>query len=105
MTTNYNLSENEPECKAAELLRVLSGKWKAQIFRLAATEVLRFNSLLRKLDGANKQSVATALKELEENGLLLRSIVSEKPLHVEYTLSEKGKSMIPIFLQLEKFSD
>lgn len=100
MTTQKKINEEET-CPAQNLLKVLAGKWKPEIFRLAQEGTLRFNSLLRDLPGSNKQSVASALKELEEEGLLNRVVVSEKPLHVEYHLTEKGKGLIPIFKQLE----
>ncbi len=80
---------------------MLSGKWKPQIFRLAQDGPLRFNSLLRQLNGASKQSVALALKELETAQLLDKNVVRLKPLHIEYVLSEKGRELIPVFLQLE----
>lgn len=100
MTTEKD-TENNEGCPAQRLLKQLSGKWKPEIFRLAQQGALRFNALLRQLQGSSKQSIATALKELEEQGLLERTIVKQKPLHIEYLLSEKGKTMIPIFQQLE----
>lgn len=99
LTTIITMENND--CPAEGLLKMLSGKWKPQIFLLACSQPVRFNSLLRQLNGANKQSIATALKELEENGLLIKVTVKEKPLHIEYNLSEKGKSLIPIFRSLE----
>lgn len=99
--TATNEVQADENCPAQALLKQLSGKWKPQIFRLAADGPLRFNNLLRQLPGSNKQSVATALKELEQQGLLERTIVKLKPLHVEYVLSERGKSMIAVFRQLE----
>jgi DNA-binding HxlR family transcriptional regulator len=100
MTTKIYIN-SENNCPAESLLKMLSGKWKPQIFRLALNSPIRFNTLLRQIDGANKQSIAVALKELEEQGLLDRVVVKLKPLHVEYTLSEKGQSLIPVFRQLE----
>jgi DNA-binding HxlR family transcriptional regulator len=91
-------------CPAEGLLKQLSGKWKPQIFRFALEGPVRFNTLLRDLQGANKQSVATALKEMQESGLLDKNTIALKPLHIEYTLSEKGKSLVPVFRQLELFS-
>ena len=93
--------KSESSCKAEGLLKMLSGKWKPQIFRLALDGPIRFNSLLRQIDGSNKQSIAVALKELEEQELLERNVIRLKPLHVEYNLSEKGRSLIPVFRQLE----
>lgn len=103
--TTENSTEKENECPAQGLLKLLSGKWKSQIFLLALDGPLRFNGLLRDLKGANKQSVAVALRELEDFGLLDKKVIKLKPLHIEYTLSEKGKSLIPVFRQLEFFSE
>lgn len=100
MTTKKNTVENET-CPAQALLKMLSGKWKPEIFRLATIGPLRFSSLLREIPGSNKQSLSVALKELEEAGLLQKVIIREKPLHIEYNLTENGKSLIPIFEQLE----
>lgn len=88
------------ECPAEALLKSLSGKWKPQILRLADEGVLRFNSLMKVLPGANKQSVSVALKELESEGILVKTIVSIKPIHIEYSLTEKGKEIIPLLLNL-----
>ena len=96
--------ENENSCPAEGLLKLLSGKWKPQIFKLALDGSVRFSSLLRDIEGSNKQSLAVALKELEEQGLLEKITVQLKPLHIEYNLSEKGKSLIPVFRQLEMLS-
>ncbi|OPB89267.1 winged helix-turn-helix transcriptional regulator [Elizabethkingia ursingii] len=100
MTTNSN-NKNHECCPAEELLKLLSGKWKPQIFRLAIEGPLRFSSLLRQIERSNKQSIATALKELEAEGLLIKNTIKLKPLHIEYTLSERGKQMLPVFQQLE----
>ena len=102
--TTENKSEKENECPAEGLLKLLSGKWKPQIFLLAVDGPLRFNALVRDIKGPNKQSVAVALRELEDFGVLDKKMITLKPLHIEYTLSEKGKSLIPVFRQLEFFS-
>ena len=80
---------------------MLSGKWKPQIFRLAVEGPVRFNTILRQVEGSNKQSIAVALKGMEEQGLLEKEVVRLKPLHIEYHLSEKGRLFIPVFRQLE----
>ena len=102
MTTKKEIIENET-CPAQGLLKLLAGKWKPEIFRLAAETPLRFSSLLRQIEGSNKQTLSVALKELEEVGLLEKVVIQQKPLHIEHSLTEKGKSLIPIFKQLESF--
>jgi len=95
-------TEQQHECPAENLLKMLSGKWKLQIFRLAVTHPVRFNTLLKQLEGSNKQSLSVALKEMEEDDLLSKEIVSQKPLHIAYHLTDKARTLIPVFLQLEK---
>jgi DNA-binding HxlR family transcriptional regulator len=103
MTTLQN-NENNAECPAASLLKKLAGKWKPEIFRMAINHPVRFNGLVRQLKNSNKQSIAVALKEMEEDGLLIKTVVREKPLHIQYELSDRGKALVEIFKQLENFS-
>ncbi len=103
MTTKDNIDEKET-CPAQNLLKLLAGKWKPEIFRLAVEQPIRFSSLLRQIEGSNKQSLSVALRELEDVGVLNKVIVKSKPLHIEYNLTEKGKALISIFKQLEFIS-
>lgn len=100
MTTKKEISDNET-CPAQGLLKLLSGKWKPEIFRLALESPVRFSVLLRQIEGSNKQTLSVALHELEEEDLLEKIVVRLKPLHIEYKLTEKGRSLISIFKQLE----
>ena len=84
-------------------MKSLSGKWKPEIFRLAVDSPLRFSSLLRQIEGANKQTLSVALKDLEEVGLLQKLVIKEKPLLIEYYLTENAKDLIPVFQQLGCF--
>ena len=99
MTTKKEI--NNETCPAQGLLKILSRKWKPEIFRLAVEAPLRFSNLLREIKGSNKQTLSVALRELEEVGLLEKVVVKQKPLHIEYFLTEKGKSLIDVFKQLE----
>ncbi len=99
--TTQNPKEDKETCPAQSLLKLLSGKWKPEIFRLATEAPLRFSALLRDIKGSNKQSLNVALKEMEEAELLTRVVIKPKPLHVEYYLTEKGRLLVPVFEQLE----
>lgn len=103
MTTKNTADTNET-CPAQGLLKLLSGKWKPEIFRLAVEGPVRFSGLLKQIEGSNKQTLSVALKELEETGLLDKTVIQQKPLHIEYNLSEKGKALVPVFKQLEGLS-
>lgn len=100
MTIKTLTDENEI-CPAQALLKLLSGKCKPEIFRLAVDGPLRFSSLLQQIQGANKQTLSVALKELEEANILKKEIISAKPLHIEYALTEHGRAFVPVLQQLE----
>lgn len=100
MTTKKEQVDNET-CPAQGLLKLLSGKWKPEIFRLALENPIRFSVLLRQIEGSNKQTLSVALRELEEVGLLEKVVIKQKPLHIEYNLTEKGKALVPVFELLE----
>lgn len=102
MTTKTDTGDTET-CPAQGLLKLLAGKWKPEIFRLALEGPVRFSSLLRQIEGSNKQTLSVALRELEEAGLLDKMVIKQKPLHIEHLLTEKGMLLIPVFKQLENF--
>lgn len=91
-------------CPIQQLLKMLAGKHKLDIVKLAAEGSLRFSHLMRRIPGANRQSVSVALREMEESGLLDRLVIREKPLHVEYRLAAKGRALVPLLEQLEAAS-
>lgn len=93
--------KNNAVCPVESLMKMLAGKWKLHIFKLAIAQPVRFSFLLKSIEGANKQSLSVALKEMEENELLHKTIIQNKPLHIEYTLTDKAKNLIPIFQQIE----
>jgi DNA-binding HxlR family transcriptional regulator len=97
-------SSNNQGCPAEETLKLVSGKWKAKILKLAVDAPLRFNTLLKQLPGSNKESLSNALKDLEEAGVLIKETIQLKPLHIEYRLSEKGQSIIPVLQSIEAIS-
>ncbi|MCA6363606.1 MAG: helix-turn-helix transcriptional regulator [Bacteroidetes bacterium] len=92
--------QTESGCPAEAMLKLISGKWKPQMLRMAMDGPLRFSALLRELSGSNRQSLSVALNDLEHAGLLHRHVLQEKPLHVEYTLTERGRATLPLLQQL-----
>jgi DNA-binding HxlR family transcriptional regulator len=104
MTANSTIGIHD-SCPAEDVLKTLSGKWKMQILmRTYYNGNARFNSLLRDIPKASKQSLTVALRELEADGLLDRTIIKQKPLHIEYSLSPHGEKMIAAMKMLEQVS-
>ena len=90
-------------CPVTPLLLMLQGKWKAQIlYELCIHDTARFGLLKRMLKGITNASLTKALRELESDGLIKREQFNEIPPHVEYSLTEKGNDLQPIFYEIMK---
>lgn len=84
---------------------VLGGKWKILILWYVATyEVQRFGELMRRIDGISQSTLTKQLRELEADGLIRREIYREIPPKVEYTLTDLGKSFVPILTDMTLWS-
>ncbi|WP_242837260.1 winged helix-turn-helix transcriptional regulator [Alkaliphilus transvaalensis] len=78
-------------------LSIISGKYKMIIlYWLAEKEVLRFNELKRCIGNISFKTLSITLKQLEVDSLIVRTEYPQIPPKVEYRLSERGKSLIPI---------
>jgi len=103
MTSKGEASINT-NCPAEHLLKTVSGRWKPAIVRYAVNEPVRFSILLRQLNGITRQSLAAALKELHTEDILEKVVLRQKPLHIEYKLTEKGEMLAGVLLQLERLT-
>lgn len=63
----------------------------------------RFGELQRALPGISPKTLAQRLKELEKDGIINKKVYAEVPLHVEYSLTEKGRSLRGVFRSLENW--
>lgn len=82
-------------------LDVIGGKWKPLIIYALNDETLRFSQLLDRLQPRITQRMLTKqLRQLEEDGLVTRKVYTQVPPKVEYSLTELGKSLMPILDQL-----
>lgn len=89
---------SEGNCPVTPLLEMLSGRWKSQIiYELCIYDSIRFGQLKKDLSGITNTMLTKSLRELEKDGLVDRKQFNEVPPHVEYSLSDMGKDMYPIF--------
>ena len=78
-------------------LSLINGKWKLLIlYTLGKHRVLRYNELQRCIGGITYRTLSATLKELEADGLVLRTEYPQIPPKVEYRLTEKGETLLPI---------
>ena len=84
-------------------MSIIGGKWKMQIIcALNNRGTLRYNELRRKMDGISNTVLASSLRELEEEGLVIRKEYMEVPIRVEYSTTALCDRLMPI---LENLSD
>ena len=78
-------------------MSLIQGKYKMFIlYALMGYKVVRFNELKKYIKTISYKTLSTTLKELERDGLVLRREYPQIPPKVEYSLTERGKSLIPI---------
>lgn len=87
---------NVENCPVTATMGVIGGKWKILIIFLIYNEINRFGKMNMVLKDISKQMLTTQLRELENDGIIKRIIYPEIPPRVEYFLTEKGKSLLPI---------
>ncbi|PKH05618.1 helix-turn-helix domain-containing protein [Moritella sp. Urea-trap-13] len=92
-------------CSVERGMRMLGGKWKASILWHLQDGPVRFNDLSRMLGGASKKMVDQRLKELESEGLVIREVISDRPIAVTYEITEFGRTALDILKRLKDWSE
>ncbi|MEE3439183.1 MULTISPECIES: winged helix-turn-helix transcriptional regulator [Ruminococcus] len=97
--------EKDIRCPLEYGLQVFGGKWKSRIICvLAEKENLRYSNLRKEMTNITDAVLASTLKELMADNIVVRKSFDEIPPRVEYSLSEKGKSVVPILQSICKWS-
>lgn len=91
--------ENE-KCPVETALDVIDGKWKILILWYLRRDTKRFNELQKLMPKITQKMLSTKLKELEDDGIILRVVYPVVPPKVEYSLTSYGMSLKPILKQL-----
>ena len=82
-------------------INILSGKWKLQIlWHIHTQKTIRFNELQRKLGNITTKTLTDQLRELEEQKIIKRTVYPEVPPKVEYSFTELGETLLPVFRAL-----
>ena len=95
--------EDLPECPVATAVQLIGNKWKLLIIQRLLDRSHRFNELCRSIDGLSEKVLSENLKQLESDGIVVRTAYPESPVRVEYSLSEIGESMRPIIGALQEW--
>ena len=85
-----------PACPVETTLTLISDKWKVLILRDLLSGTKRFGELKKSIGHVTQKVLTVQLRQMEESGLLTRTVYAEVPPRVEYTLTELGYSLKPI---------
>lgn len=86
-----------PKCPVRNVLNRVGDKWSMLVlFTLESTPTIRFKELQRNIPDISQKMLTTTLKTLEADGLIIRKAYPEIPPRVEYELTSRGKSLLPL---------
>lgn len=91
-------------CRINGALDIISGRWKALIIIHISENTNRFSLLKIALHSISDQTLGKQIKELETSGLIIKNIIAEVPVKVEYQLTTKGEALLPILSDLSNWS-
>ena len=94
-----------PECPAATAIQLIGSKWKLLIIRCLLQRPHRFNELKRSLEGISHKVLAESLRSMEADGLITRRVRYDRPVMVEYSVSELGMTLKPVLSAMEDWGN
>lgn len=85
-----------------QIMEIFGGKWSFVIIGELHAGTKHFNELSKSLQISTK-SLSDALKKLESNGIITRTVYSTSPIKVEYSLTEKGRDFEKVFVEMREW--
>jgi len=102
----YQIRGKEYPCCTSVTMGIIGGKWKTVILFYLINGPLRYNELRKKMLGVTERTLSLQLRQLEEDGVVIRTVFTTKPpLKVEYDLTEFGKTLIPLLEAIAEWGD
>lgn len=101
MAGHRSYDEAFPACPVELTLDLIDGKWKGVLLYHLGEGPLRFNEIRRRAPAATQRMLTRQLRELEADGLIIRTVYPEVPPRVDYRLSARGESLGPIIAALK----
>lgn len=96
--------ERVKACPVEATFQIIGKSWTILLVRELLIGKKGFNQLMKAVDGINSRMLSLRLKELENYKLVRKKILAQTPIRVEYSLTEKGRGLIPILFAAMKFS-
>lgn len=93
------------DCGITFIMEIIGGKWKPCLIYYIDQGAKRPSELQRHNPTAPRRVINQQLKELEEHGIVKRTVYAELPLKVEYSLTDMGKSLLPVILTMYNWGE
>jgi DNA-binding HxlR family transcriptional regulator len=97
--------DRRSNCVVESSLAVIGGRWKGVVLFNLLEGKLRFGELRRAYPNCSPRMLTVQLRELEEDGLVRRTVYAEVPPRVEYELTAFGRSLEPVLSSLKEWGD
>ncbi len=94
-----------PACPVETTLMLIGDKWKVLVLRDLMPGAKRFGELRRSVGQVSQKVLTAQLRQMEESGLLTRTVYHEVPPHVEYALTELGRSLKPVLDAMQRWGE
>ncbi len=97
--------ENHQNCGVTKTIKLVGSKWSMLILHNLFDGKKRFGEIQRSLAGISPKTLSLRLRELEREGFISKKVFPVVPLHVEYKLTAKGKTLKDIFNKMRKWGE
>lgn len=102
----YEFKGKSYPCCTSLTMGVIGGKWKTVILFYLIDGQQRYNELRKKMPHVTERTLSLQLRQLEEDGVVSREVFGDKPpLRVEYSLTELGKTLIPLLIAIAEWGN
>jgi len=88
-----------------DIMDVIGGKWKISIISCLCFETMRYSELLKEIEGISGKMLSRELKDLEINGLVMRTVSETNPISVVYELTEYGETLKDLTLTIANWGN
>jgi DNA-binding HxlR family transcriptional regulator len=95
---------NHRACPIEQTFKIVGKRWTVVILRELFFGANRFGRIRSGVGRINPKVLSNRLKELEDSGIVLRTVTGGRPVQIEYSLTEKGRNLLPLLFAAAKYS-
>jgi DNA-binding HxlR family transcriptional regulator len=86
-------------------VEIIGRRWTGAVLRALMAGRTRFNDIAHTVPGLSDRLLSERLKELETEGLIVRTVTPSHPVRIDYTLSEMGQALVPVVQSVAEWAE